>query len=227
MPALPTGRNPAAIASALLIATLASAPFALTSTTSAGDAPAATGSTATTPAPTGLKLGETAPDAELIDAKTGARISTTTLWKDKPVVVVFYRGGWCPYCTKSLEAWQGKVKELNAAGAELVAVAMEKPSLATKTQDKHKLDYKLLADASGTACRAYKTLFDIDEKTKKKYEGYGIDLGKHNENGQWQLPVPATYLIDTEGTVRFVHFDPDYSKRASPDDVIAAVKALR
>ncbi|MFM9957102.1 MAG: peroxiredoxin-like family protein [Phycisphaerales bacterium] len=215
--------NHTRIAAALLAATLAGAPFFLNQAAAGDNTKASQQGTA----PTGLKIGDAAPDAELIDALTNAKVQTASLWKDRPVVISFYRGGWCPYCTKSLSAWQGRAAELEAAGATLVAVAMEKPSLITKTREKHKLDLLLLADATGTACRAFKTLFDLDEKTREKYQGYGIDLSKNNENGQWQLPVPATYVIDTKGTVRYVHFDPDYSKRASPDDVIAAVKALR
>ncbi len=210
------------LAAALLLATLAGVPFAAPSA-SAGDPAASSQASA---APSGLKVGDAAPDVELIDALSTAKVHTATLWKERPVVVAFYRGGWCPYCTKSLSAWQGRAAELEAAGATLVAVAMEKPSLALRTREKHQLELRLLADATGAACRAFKTLFDIDDKTREKYQGYGIDLAQQNANGRWQLPVPATYLIDTTGTVRYVHFDPDYAKRASPDDVIAAVKAL-
>lgn len=173
----------------------------------------------------GLALGEAAPEAVFVTTK-GEKVKSADLWAKGPVVVVFYRGGWCPFCTKSLAAWQGELKELEAAGATLVAVTMEKPSLAEATVTKHAPGVRVLADADGSACRAYKTLFELDEATQKKYRGYGIDLGKQNESGKWQLPVPATYVIDASGKVRWSHFDPDYTKRAKPAEVIAAVKGL-
>jgi peroxiredoxin len=213
----------AKIAVALLLAALAGTPFIATSAR-AEDPAAASQAPA---APTGLKVGEAAPNATFTDPATSKPVEADSLWAKRPVVVVFYRGGWCPYCTKSLEAWQGRMADLKAAGADFVAVAMEKPSFAAETRSKHKLEYTLLTDPTGAACRAYKTLFDLDEKTKAKYEGYGIDLSKHNENGKWQLPVPATYVIDTQGKVRYVQFDPDYTKRASPDAVITAVKSIK
>lgn len=176
--------------------------------------------------PKGLAVGDAAPSAALVDVRTGKLLQSETLWKDRPVVVVFYRGGWCPFCTKSLAEWQPKVAEIKAAGAGIVAVAMEKPDLAMGMVEKHKLSCMVLADPTGDACRAFKTLFDLDDATKQKYEGYGIDLSKRNANGAWQLPVPATYIIDTQGKVRFVHFDPDYRVRASPDAVIAKLKEM-
>lgn len=218
--------NSVALASALLLAALLSVPVGASSAVRSEEDRVGAEAKAGDAAPMGLKVGDAAPDLELVDVKSGASVTTASLWKEKPVVVVFYRGGWCPYCTKSLSAWQGRAKDLREAGAELVAVAMEKPSLATKMGEKHKLDLRLLADSTGKACRAFRTLFDVDERTRKKYEGYGIDLAKSNENGLWQLPVPATYVIDTKGVVRFAHFDADYTKRAGPDEVIAAVKGL-
>lgn len=176
--------------------------------------------------PVGLKVGEAAPDSEFVD-NNGKALKVSELRGKGPLVVVFYRGGWCPFCTKSLAAWQGRLADLEAAGGTLVAVSLEKPSLATAVREKHKLTYRVLADPSGDACRAFKVLFEVDGATREKYAGYGIDLEKSNANGKWVLPVPATYVLDQGGTVRWSHFDADYKKRAAPDDVIAAVKAAK
>lgn len=188
----------------------------------AGDAPATTAMAE----PKGLAVGDAAPDAVFVTPK-GDQVKAGELWGKGPVVVMFYRGGWCPFCTKSLAAWQGRLKELEDAGATLVAVTMEKPSLAEATVAKHAPGVRVLADADGSACRAFRTLFELDDKTREKYRGYGIDLEKRNENGKWELPVSATYVIDADGKVRWTHFDPDYTRRATPDEVISAVKGIR
>jgi len=177
-------------------------------------------------APAGLAIGDKAPDVTLADA-AGKPVKLSELWARQPVVLTFYRGGWCPFCNQALAAWQEKLPELDKAGAVLVALTPEKSSYATQTVEKHKLTYRVLSDSKYEAAKSYKTLFEMDKGTQEKYKGYGVDLGEHNAAGTWELPVPATYVIDTAGVVRWVHFNPDYRKRADPGEVIKAVGALK
>lgn len=176
--------------------------------------------------PTGLAVGDKAPDSTLPGAD-GKPVRLSELWAQQPVVLTFYRGGWCPFCTRSLSAWQDRMPELKAAGGVLVAVTTEKSSLTRGTIEKHKLAYRVLSDSNGETSKIYKVLFEMDKPTQEKYRGYGIDLSEHNASGTWELPVPATYVIDTSGTIRWVHFDTDYRKRADPNQVIRAVAALK
>lgn len=180
----------------------------------------------TKPEKPGLAVGTTAPDAA-VRGEDGKEIKLASLWKDGPVVITFYRGGWCPFCNRALEAWRDKVADLKAAGARLVAISPETHEHVAKTHAKAKTDYLALCDHKQEAAKAFKVIFEMDEPTQVKYRGFGIDLSKHNASGTWNLPAPAIFVIDTSGTIRWVHADWDYKKRADPDDVIKAVKALK
>lgn len=173
----------------------------------------------------GLVVGEHAPDVDLTDS-TGKRVSLSSLYAKRPVVVTFYRGGWCPFCIKALSDWRLRVPDLSAAGADFVAITMEKPEYVDETVDKHALNYTVLLDDAGRAAELFKVKFRLDEATQTKYKGYGIDLAAHNSSGQWTLPAPGTFLIDTDGVIRYAFADWDYKKRADPDEVIAAARAL-
>lgn len=178
-----------------------------------------------TPEQPGLGVHNEAPDIELLDAQ-GNTVHLADLYAEGPVVLTFYRGGWCPYCTRALSAWAKKLPELTAAGGTLVALTPQKPELVDETKSEHELEYVVLSDAEGEAGRAFMVQFSLDKKTIEKYKGYGIDLTEHNAEGEWTLPAPATFVIDTDGIIRWVWADWDYSQRADPDDVIKAVEKI-
>lgn len=171
--------------------------------------------------PLGTKIGE----GKLLD-ESGKEVKLSSLAKDGPVVVTFYRGGWCPFCNKALSAWDAKLDELKAAGATFVAITPENPELTIKTKEKAKGHYRVLCDSEMDAAKAFKVIFRLDEATQKKYQGYGVDLAKNNACKEWDLPAPATFVLDKDGVVRWSFADWDYAKRAEPDEVIKAVKAL-
>jgi len=175
----------------------------------------------------GLSVGDAAPDAELVDVN-GKSVRLATLYKEGPVVVTFYRGEWCPFCNQALAGWESKLPELKAAGATIVAITPEKPLSAAKTTEKNALTYSVLTDPTQAAAKSFKVHFVMDEATKTKYEGYGLDLAAANASGTWELPAPGTFLIVPDGrgggTVKYAFADWDYKKRADPDVVIAAVK---
>lgn len=173
----------------------------------------------------GLQVGDKAPDAAMM-TKSGESMRLADVYAKGPVIVVFYRGGWCPFCTKSLLGWDAKLDEVKAAGATLVAVTMEKPGFIAETTNVQDLDFMVLSDANAEAAKGFKLLFDLDETTQQKYKGYNIDLSSKNANGQWQLPHPGAFIIDKEGVVRYAWAQEDYRTRVSPDEVLAALKAL-
>ena len=178
-----------------------------------------------TPKNPGLAVGDAAPALTLLNEQ-GQEVELKELWGEGPIVVNFYRGHWCPYCTRALSAWQEKIPELTAAGGPLVGLTPEKPTYVAGARQKHGLEYVVLSDSAGEAGRSFKVQFSMDEDTIRKYKGYGIDLTMFNSEGEWTLPAPATFVIDTEGVVQWVWADWDYSKRADPDDVIEAVKKI-
>ncbi len=173
----------------------------------------------------GLRVGSAAPGATLLDAR-GQPVDLASLYASGPVVVTFYRGGWCPFCTKALAQWQSKLPELTAAGGTFIALTPESPDAAAATAGKTKATYAVLTDPDHSAAKAFNVHFTVDDATRKTYSGYGIDLEKNNASGTWELPAPATFVIDREGVVRWVFADWDYKKRANPDEVIAAVRQI-
>lgn len=173
----------------------------------------------------GLTVGEHAP-AVTLQTIDGKSVSLESLYAKGPVVVTFYRGGWCPYCTKALAAWETKLPELKSAGGSLVAVTLEKPEEMEATQAKAAPDITILGDPAADAAKAFGLLFTVDEATQKRYKGYGIDVAASNSNGQWTLPHPGTFVIDTQGVIRWAWVEEDYRKRADPQEVIAAVQAI-
>ena len=190
-----------------------------------GDAPASGETPQPAPDEFGLTVGSKAPAASLVTAE-GERVSLESLHADGPVVVTFYRGGWCPYCNQALTEWEGRTGDLQSAGARLVALTPEAPVHAGETATKNNLGFSVLSDASFEAADGFGIRFSLDDETQSKYQQYGINLGEWNASKEWSLPHPATYVIDQEGVIRWRWVQEDYSTRAAPDDVIAAVNAL-
>jgi len=176
----------------------------------------------------GLKIGEHAPDVTLV-APDGEEFDLSALYARTPLVVTFYRGGWCPYCNRALKAWAGRFDELIAAGGQFIAVTPETPENAIDTLENANAGYRVFIDPEGDIGKAFRIQFELDPETVRKYKGYGINLDCANASGRWELPAPATFVIDTEGVIRYVHAEWDFSTaaRANPDEVIDAVRGLR
>lgn len=172
-----------------------------------------------------IKVGDTLPELTFKDAE-GKDVDAKTLYAKGPAVIMFYRGNWCPFCNKSLKAFQEKVGEAKEMGASIAAISPEKPEELKETAKKDGLTYSLLSDSTGEGMKKLGLAFNLDDATKTKYKGFGIDLAKHNGNGEWSLPHPATLVVDTKGVVRYAFVTEDYTKRAEPEEVLAAVKNL-
>lgn len=173
----------------------------------------------------GLTVGQRAPDATVY-TQDGKPVSLASLYKDGPVVVTFYRGGWCPFCQRALEGWQAKLDELHAAGGTLVALTPESPDHATDTITDHHLAFAVYSDSKMDAAKAYRVFFEVDPDTQAKYKTHGIDLATWNANQRWTLPAPGTFVVDRKGVIRYAFADWDYTKRADPDEVISVVRSL-
>lgn len=173
---------------------------------------------------TPLKIGDAVPDAPL-RALDGAATTLRERVAGRPTVLVFYRGGWCPYCNLHLKELKDVQKDLDALGYQTLAVSPDRPEELRKTLDKHQLPYALLSDSKMEAARAFGLAFRVDKETIKKYEGYGIDLEKASGEKHHWLPVPGLFLVDKEGVITFVYANPDYKVRLKGPVVLAAAKA--
>ncbi len=171
-----------------------------------------------------LRVGDRAPDATLPDA-AGRLVTLSSLWTKGSLVIVFYRGQWCPYCNLELRAWQSKLDELAAKGASLVAISPQTPDGSLTTAEKNELAFPVLSDSSLFAAESYGIAFTMPAELQALYKAGGIDLATINGNGVWQLPVPATFVVDRTGTVVHASVDADYRRRPEPADVLAAVPA--
>ncbi len=167
-----------------------------------------------------LQRGAQAPNVSLPDA-LGRPVSLPSLWAKGPLIVVFYRGGWCPYCNLELREWQRLLPEVAKHGGTLVAISPQTPDNSLSTAEKNELIFPVLSDSALDAARAFGVLFDMPPELVALYQGVGHDLPVRNGNGQWALPVPATYVIGTDGVIRYANIDVDYRNRAEPADVLA------
>lgn len=175
----------------------------------------------------GLPIGAKAPDFSLPDT-ADKLISLSDTLKQGPVVLVFYRGEWCPFCNLQLHALEVAYPELRKLGATLLAVSPQKIDKAMVQQNKGALSFPLLSDVKGDCLRAYKLLYSIPPEMQKVYqERFGLNLEEYNGPGRWELPVTATYIIGTDGTIAAGVVDLDYTKRMDPKDIITALKALK
>lgn len=169
--------------------------------------------------PEGLKIGDPAPDLSGID-QGGKKFDLDMALKSGDVVVVFYRGQWCPYCRKQLSQYQDSLRFVMEKGASLVAITPETPENVNGTVEKTGSSFPIIQDKGLAIMKAYKVDFTVDEKTMKRYKGYGIDLEKANGDNGANLPVPATYIIGQDKRIKFVFFNTDYKKRASIQDIL-------
>ncbi len=170
-------------------------------------------------APEGLFIASKAPDFKATD-QNGKEVRLKDLLKQGKVVLVFYRGYWCPYCNKELSRLQDSLQLIKDKGATLIAISPEKPENITKTVEKTKAEYSILYDEGLKIMKAYEVEFEVPENTITRYRNSGIDLEKNNGGNGKYLPVPAIYIIDKESTVTYRFFEPDYKKRPSVLEIL-------
>lgn len=169
--------------------------------------------------PAGINTNVKAPEFSAQDQNNNM-VSLTSELKKGPVVLVFYRGQWCPYCNRQLKALEDSLYLIKAKGAGLIAVSPEKPVNISKTIDKTKASYPILFDKGLAIMKSYDVAYSLDSATVIKYRKFGIDFTDANGENGTNLPVPAVYIISQKGIITFRHFDPDYRKRASVSEIL-------
>lgn len=170
--------------------------------------------------PQGIRVNDKAPDFIAKD-QNGKKVSLKNELKNGAVVVVFYRGQWCPYCNKQLNALQDSLGFIKEKGATLIAVSPEKPANISKTVEKTKATYSVLFDDSLKIMKSYDVAFSVDTATIEKYKKFGIDFYDANGSNGATLPVPAVYIINRDGIIIFKYFHPDYRKRVSVQEILS------
>ena len=167
-----------------------------------------------------LKVGDRAPAIVLGNAR-GETVDVGAMLRHGPVIVTFYRGGWCPYCNLELKAFQEILPQIEAAGASLVAISPERPDESLSTAEKNALSFEVLSDVGQKAGRAFGLVYEFTDELKTAYNGFGLDIPARNgAPGEWALPVSATYVIGPDGIISYAYTDTDYRDRADPLDVL-------
>ena len=170
--------------------------------------------------PEGLFINSKAPDFTAKDQQ-GNPVRLKEILKNGPVVLVFYRGYWCPYCNKYLRKLEDSLQLIKEKGAQLIAVTPERPENIAKTVEKTKAGYTIVFDENMKIMKGYEVAYEVDEKTIARYKRADIDLGAVNgQKNAVFLPIPAIYIISREGTVVYRFFDTDYKKRATVKEIL-------
>ncbi|PWJ43692.1 peroxiredoxin-like family protein [Sediminitomix flava] len=172
-----------------------------------------------------LLIGQNIPEV-LLKTADNKEVSLIDMVKKQPTVIVFYRGGWCPYCNKQLSGL-GKISaDLVEMGYQILAISPDKPENLQVTFEKHKMTYTLLSDSKMDAARKFGIAFQVDDATLEKYKSYNIDLVDASGNSHNQLPVPSVFFVDKTGEIKFEYVNPDYSVRISDSLLMSAAKSL-
>lgn len=172
-----------------------------------------------------LGVGMRAP-AFALPSATGDEVALTALLAEGPVVLTFYRGAWCPYCNLALRALQQHNEAIRSRGARLAAVSPQIPDESLSLIEKHDLDFDVLSDIGSETAQQYGIAFDLSAEMAALYEQRGVDLQRVNGGHARTLPLPATYVIDSHGIIRWAFVASDHTLRAEPADILTALDAL-
>ncbi len=162
-----------------------------------------------------LGVGAKAPDFSLPEARGGV-VSLSTLTAKGPVVVTFYRGGWCPFCDLQLRAYQSVLPEMVRLGGQLVAISPQTPGYSLSDVEKKELTFPVLSDVRNRIAREYGLVFQLSEPWKELQIKFGNVIPQFNGDDSWELPMPGTFVVDRSRVVRLSHVDPDYTERLEP-----------
>jgi len=171
------------------------------------------------------KVGNRAPDFTLRD-QLGRHVSLARELEHGPVVLIFYRGEWCPYCNIMLRSYGLRAGDFSERGARLMAVSPQTPDNSLTMAEKHSLEFPVLSDKRGDVIGTYGLKYDVEGQSRDMLAATGSDVAKFNGKGGWILPAPAVFVIDRMGIVRFGRVNGDYTQRVEPDEALAALDSL-
>ncbi len=171
-----------------------------------------------------LPVGSEIPDFQLFD-HDGKTISSSDLLAKGPLVLCFIRGRWCPFCVGQMEAMNLILPEIEQAGATLAAVSPQTVQQSFFMRDQHKLRFPLLSDAGNNIARQFGLTYRVPEEQQALYKRTFVNLPFVNGDDSWELPIPATYIVDRDGTVLYASADEDYAERPEPQEIVCQLAA--
>jgi len=173
-----------------------------------------------------IRTGDEVPDFTLPDPQ-GRNVSLGALLEAGPVVVTFYRGGWCPYCNIQLRAYQAILPEISALGARMVAISPQLPDGSLSTAEANELTFDVLSDVGNRVARTFGLVWSLPEELRAALRSNNKALPDINGDDSWELPVPGTYVVARDGRVALAAIDVDYRNRLEPDAIVNTLRSLR
>lgn len=173
---------------------------------------------------TALNIGDKAPDFTLENA-VGDPVKLSEYLKDGPVVLTWYRGGWCPYCNLTLNHLQANLSEIKAESANLLAITSEIPDKSLSTVEKNNLEFEVLSDVENEVGNKFGIIFELTSEVADVYEK-SFQFHEYYGNDRKELPLAATYVIDQSGIIRYAFLDSDYRNRAEPSEIVDALRNI-
>jgi len=174
----------------------------------------------------GLQAGVEAPDFEALNFK-GEKVRLSALYEEGPVVLIFYRGSWCPFCNAQLQQLQSRLEDFKKYSASLVAVSVDKIDKAAEAVEGNDLEFEIISNPEGDILEAYNLIYNVPDELNKKYkEKYNIDLEAASGRTDHVIAIPATYIIDTKGTIVFAYANEDYKVRTSVEEILQELEKL-
>ena len=171
-----------------------------------------------------LSVGDIAKEFTLLNASEKNISLNEELKSNEFVIINFYRGVWCPYCNLELKALQERNEEFKALGAKLIAISPQSPDASMTTKEKNELDFEVLSDTNNKVAKDYGLVFSLAEELRPIYLSFGIDIPANNDEDSYEIPMPATYVINKNNEIIFSFIDEDYTKRCEPQDIIDLIK---
>ena len=172
-----------------------------------------------------LKVGEKAPSFTLPDA-LGRQVSLAGFLQQGPVVVTFYRGEWCPYCNLQLHAYQQVLPQIKELGANLIAISPQTPDHSLSMSEKHELAFPVLSDQGNQVARQFSLIYSVEEDIRTLFKSLGSDIPAFNGDESWEIPVPGTFIISQDGTIRLTYADADYTHRLEPSALLDGLRTM-
>lgn len=167
------------------------------------------------------QIGQSFPDIVVDNKKISERIAGGSL------LLIVYRGGWCPYCVKQLKEVQQHIEEFKSKNISILAISPETAMEVLKTKEKNNLSFEVTSDQSGEVLKQMGLIFRVDDEVAQEYKNLGINLAENQGNDRQELPVPATYLIDKNLKIHYGFVDADYRKRPAFNDLLLVIKDLK
>lgn len=171
-----------------------------------------------------ILVGASIPDMHLTTVE-GEQFDLNAAISNKPALLIFYRGGWCPFCNVHLAELKTVEDELRQLGYQIIAVSMDRPAKLRESLQEHQLTYTLLSDSTARAAKAFGLAYQVGSETVHRLQDNSMDIEEASGENHNILPVPAAFIVGTDGIIKFEYINPNYKVRIKTDLILAAARA--